>query len=117
MATSPEEPLFAYLVLVRVSFIGGKETVAIDAFRAEDESTALNYARNLFIQSDGGAVVYGTCSFFVGTIAGVEAEIIGVLDEENPSNAGWIQSMDSFEAFLDAQEQKEQIHRQTRELR
>lgn len=105
----PEEVLSAYLVLVRVNLLGGKEVIAVDAFRAEDEATASNYARNLFLRSGGEAVVYGSVSFFAGTIGSVEAEVIGVLEQEHPSNAGWITSMDTFDAFLEREERREQL--------
>ena len=104
-----EEVLSAYLVLVRVNLLGGKEIVAVDAFRAEDADTALNYARNLFIRSGGEAVVYGKTAFFSGTISSVDSEVIGVLDEKHGGNSHWLASMDVFENFLEAEERKEQL--------
>ncbi len=101
--------LSVYLILVRVNLLGGKEIVAVDAFRAEDADTALNYARNLFIRSGGEAVVYGQASFFVGTIGSVETENLGVLDEAHKGNVCWMESIAVFERFLDEEERKAQI--------
>jgi len=108
MAT--KEVLSAYLVLVRVNLLGGKEIVAVDAFRAEDADTALNYARNFFLQSGGEAVVYGRASFFAGTIGGIETENLGVLDEGHKDNAHWVESMDVFDKFLDDEERRAQLN-------
>lgn len=110
MAT--KEVLSAYLVLVRVNLLGGKEVVAVDAFRAEDADTALNYARNMFLRSEGEAVVYGQASFFSGTIGAVETEVIGVLTEEHETNAKWVASMDVFDTFLEREEFREQLRQQ-----
>lgn len=107
MAT--KEVLSAYLVLVRVNLLGGKEVVAVDAFRAEDADTALNYARNMFLRSGGEAVVYGQASFFNGTVGAVEAEVIGILDEEHETNAKWRTSMDVFDEFLEREELRDQL--------
>jgi len=100
----PKETIF--LVLVRVTLLGGKEAVAVDAFKVEDATTALNYARNMFIQSRGEAVVYGTTSFLVDMVTSVEAEVLAVLDETHPFNAPWLESIEMFEDFWEKEEQK-----------
>ena len=102
----PEAALACYLVLVQVNLLGGKEVIAVDAFQADSEATALNYSRNLFLQSGGEAVVYGKASFFAGTIGSVEAEVIGVLDEEHEFNTEWMHAIQVFEGFLEAEDRK-----------
>jgi hypothetical protein len=95
----------AYLVMVKVHLVGGQTVCAVDVFRAENESIALNYARNVFIkEKEAGAVTYGDAVFLTDTICALEASVLGIVDLELPGNSRLKGSADVFEEFLAAYE-------------
>ena len=100
-----------FLVRVYVTVVGGETLTAIDAFRADTEEEAFNYAVNMFT-SGTGATMYGDTLFIVDAVCAVRAVVDREIDLADPDNAKWLNSVDLFEKFLKDQDvPKEEIDR------
>ena len=95
-----------YLVLVAVSLIGGGNTVAVDAIQAESAVEAKNIAVNFFLlrteeeENVAASVMFGDVLFLPGTIAAVEASVLGVLDRTHRENRRWIEAVEMSEEMM-----------------
>ena len=90
----------AYLVLVEVVTLGGQTQSDVDVFRADDELTAANFARNIFIKEGSGAVVYGDTVFLVEAIATLRVRVLAAIDLSLPENYKYAEAADVFDEFL-----------------
>jgi hypothetical protein len=100
-----------FLVRVYVTIAGGKEILsAVDAFRAETEEEARNYAFNMFT-TGMGATMYGDTMFILDAVGAVRAVIDKEIDLAAPENAKWLNSVDLFERFLEKQDARQKSDR------
>jgi hypothetical protein len=100
-----------FLVRVYVTIAGGREILtAVDAFRAETEEEARNYAFNMFT-TGVGATMYGDTMFILDAVGAVRAVIEEKIDLADPDNAKWLNSVDLFERFLEKQDARQESDR------
>ena len=94
--------MYAYLVEVQVTLLGGGTLWAVDVFEVETAQQAENAAKNIFLQApEDQAIMYGDTAFFSGVIAAVESKALGILDLEQPFNRKWKDSLDLFDKMAD----------------
>ena len=96
-----------FLVWLNIHVLGGTIINVCDAFRAENEDEAKNFALNTFIQGSG-AVVYGEALIVLDALCAVCVNYIESIDLSLPENARWLESVTLFEQMLDEQDARQE---------
>ena len=89
-----------FLVLAKITLLGGGEKTEVDVLPAESPEEAANIARNLFSQAgDSHGVVYGNSVFFPSSVMAVDAEVLAEIDVNTVNNYRWLKSLEAFTLF------------------
>ena len=95
-----EETRYAYLVLVRLVFIGGGREAAVDVFPASSHDEAENMARNSIIQTpEGQGVMFGDRFIQPDGVAVLSVKSLAVIDLSVKDNYRWQELLDLFETI------------------
>jgi hypothetical protein len=89
-----------FLVLAKVSLLGGGEKTEIDVIPALSPEEAANVTRNLFSQAgENNGVVFGESVFLPNSVMAVEAAVLAEIDLMLPTNHRWTKSLEAFTLF------------------
>ena len=89
-----------YAVLFTVDLIGGRPVPIVDVIEAMDADEAINTAHNMFILGGAeNAAKVGNAVFLPGTVSGITAEVVGVLDMQDEENRKWDACLKLFREF------------------
>lgn len=92
-----------FLVQAYIELVGGQTVGAIDAFRADTQEIAENYAFNVFLIGSG-MIVYGNLGIVADAMCAIRVVAKEEIDLADPKNAKWLESVDLFERFLEEQD-------------
>lgn len=93
-----------FLVTVKVYLLGGEQVVLTDAFRAESEDEARNFALNTFIRGEG-AVWYGKGFVVLDAVCAVVYEHAEIIDLALAENEKYLDTIDLFERMMDEEQE------------